>query len=56
MYAYLVDSNLISPYQPGFKGGDSCINQLLSITHEINESFDESFGSQRSIFGSLQGI
>ena len=26
--------------QSGFRPGDSCINQLLSITHEIYESFD----------------
>ena len=35
VYPYLIDSNLISSHQSGFKGGDSCINQLLSITHEI---------------------
>ena len=43
MYPYLIDNNLISSYQPGFKGGDSCINQRLSITHEIYKSFDEGF-------------
>ena len=26
--------------QPSFKPGDSCINQFLSITHEIDKSFD----------------
>ena len=40
---YLIDNNLISSHQSGFKGGDSCINQLLSITHEIYKSFDEGF-------------
>ena len=25
------------------KGGDSCINQLLLITHKIYKSFDEGF-------------
>ena len=34
-YPYLIDNNLISSHQSSFKGGDSCINQLLSITHEI---------------------
>ena len=43
MYPYLIDNNLISSHQSGFKGGDSCINQLLSITHEIYKSFDEGF-------------
>ena len=43
MYPYLIDSNLISSHQSGFKGGDSSISQLLSITHEIYKSFDEGF-------------
>ena len=30
----------ISKNQFGFQPGDSCINQLLSITHEIFTSFD----------------
>ena len=29
--------------QSGFKPGDSCINQLLSIVHEIYSSFDDGF-------------
>ena len=28
------------PNQSGFKPGDSWVNQLLSITHEIYKSFD----------------
>ena len=43
VYPYLIDNNLVSSHQSGFKGGDSCINQLLSITHEIYKSFDEGF-------------
>ena len=35
VYPYLIDNNLISSHQPGFKGDDSCINQLLLITHDI---------------------
>ena len=34
------DNNLISPKQSSFKPGVSCINQLLSIKHEIYESLD----------------
>ena len=34
-------SEFISPNQSGFKPGDSCINQLLAITHEIWKSFDK---------------
>ena len=31
---------IISPKQSGFKPGGSCINQLLSINHEILSAFD----------------
>ena len=40
MYEFFTENNLISPNQSGFKPGDLCINQLLSITHEIYKSFD----------------
>ena len=40
MYEFFTENNLISPNQSGFKPSDSCINQLLSITHEIHKSFD----------------
>ena len=43
VYPYLIDCNLISSHQSGFKGGDSCIHKLLSITHEIYKFFDEGF-------------
>ena len=29
--------------QSGFKSGDSCVNQLLAITHEIFSSFDDNY-------------
>ena len=32
--------NLISPNHLGFKLGDSCIKQLLSMIHEIYQPFD----------------
>ena len=41
MSEFFVENKLISSSQSGFKPGDSCINQLLSITHEIYISFDE---------------
>ena len=41
MFKSFTSNNLISPNQSGFKPGDSCINQLLSITHEIYKSFDD---------------
>ena len=34
-------ANLISKNQSGFRPGDSCINHLLSITHEIYQFFDD---------------
>ena len=43
MFGFFIENDLISQYQSGFKPGDSCINQLLSITHKIYQSFDEGF-------------
>ena len=40
MFNFFIENKLIPSNQAGFKPGDSCINQLLFITHEINESFD----------------
>ena len=41
MYGFFTENNLISPNQTDFKPGDSYIIQLLSITHEIDISFDD---------------
>ena len=49
IFRSLNENNLIFSNQPGFKPGDSCINQLLSITHEIYKSFDDGF-EERSVF------
>ena len=43
LFNFLNQNDLISPAQSGFKSGDSCINQLLSITHEICDSIDEGY-------------
>ena len=40
MFKFFNENNLISPKQSGFKPGDSCIDQLRSITHEIYEELD----------------
>ena len=40
LFEYFTENDLISQNQSGFKPGDSCINQLISITHEIYQSFD----------------
>ena len=41
MLGFFIENGLISQHQSGFKPGDSCINQLLSIIHEIYQLFDE---------------
>ena len=35
-----MEERLLNPNQSGFRQSDSCINQLLAITHEIFEAFD----------------
>ena len=40
IYNYLLNERLLNTNQSGFCPSDSCINQLLPITHEIFESFD----------------
>ena len=41
MFEFFVKNNLISKNQSSFRPGDSCINQLLSIT-SLYQSFDDS--------------
>ena len=43
MFEFFIQNNLITPNQSGFKTGDSCINQLISITQEICKSFDDGY-------------
>ena len=43
LFNFLNQNDLISPDQSGFKPGDSCINQLLSITYEICHSVEEGY-------------
>ena len=49
MFGFFIENDLISEHQSGLKPGDSWINQLLSITHEIYQSFDKGF-DVRSVF------
>ena len=42
-FNFFITNHLISTNQLGFKPGDSCTNQLLSITHEIYALFDEGY-------------
>ena len=43
MFTYFIENSLISKNQSGFKPGDSCVNQLVAITHEIFSSFDNNY-------------
>ena len=43
MLIFFTENNLINSNQSGFRSGDSCVNQLLTITHDIYNSFDEGF-------------
>ena len=49
MFQFFTKNNLISDNQPGFKPGDSCVNQLLSVTNEIYQSFDDNL-EVRAVF------
>ena len=49
LYNYLTKNKLLTKNQSGFRPGDSCTNQLLSLVHEIHESFDHGF-EVRSIY------
>ena len=36
----MLNENLLNPNQSGFCPSDSCVNQLIAITHDIFEAFD----------------
>ena len=40
LYNFLLQEELLNPNQSGFHPSDSCVNQLIAITHEIFEAFD----------------
>ena len=46
MFPFFIENKLIAVNQSGFKSGDSCINQLIAITHEIYQSFDAGTNSR----------
>ena len=41
MFEFFTENELISHNQSGFKPGNSCINQILCITHDIYQSLDD---------------
>ena len=51
LYNFLIENDLITKHQSGFRPGDSCGNQLLSLINEIHEAFhDKSCLEVRSVF------
>ena len=49
LYTFLVNNNLVTKHQSGFRPGDSTIYQLQSITTTIFESFEE-YDETRAVF------
>ena len=41
IYEHLFANQLLTPNQSGFRPGDSTVNQLLSIMHQIYSAFEE---------------
>ena len=40
IFNFMIQNNLLNSCQSGFRPNDSCINQLISITHNIYRAFD----------------
>ena len=53
---FLIENGLISLGQSGSKLGDSSINQLLFITPEIYNSFDEGLKVKSALLGILKAF
>ena len=49
MFSFFLENRIITQKQSGLKPDSSCINQLLSIIHQIHKSFDDRFEA-RSVF------
>ena len=47
MFGFFLDKGLNLVNQSGFTPGDFCINQHLSITHNIYKSFDDGYEVRR---------
>lgn len=47
MFSFFIQNDLINKHQSDFKLGDSCINHLLTITHEMFQSFDQGIDLSR---------
>ena len=40
LFRYFDENNILTNKQSGFRNGDSCVSQLLAISHEIYKAFD----------------
>ena len=47
MNSHLLENNLLPENQSGLKPCNSCINQLLAITHKIYSSIDGNYEERR---------
>ena len=41
-FNFIDTRNILSVYQSGFRPGDSCVHQLISIVHDIYNAFEKS--------------
>ena len=39
-FNFIDTGNMLSVHQSGFRPGDSCVHQLMSIVHDIYNAFD----------------
>ena len=54
IYEHLCASQLLTPNQSGFRPGDSTVNQLLSITHQIYSAFEDFTSREtRAVFSDI---
>ena len=56
MFNFFITNHHISTNQSGFKPGDSCINQLLSIIHRIYGSLDGGYEIQVVVLDILKAF
>ena len=55
MFEFFTDNELISSNQSSFERGDSGVSQLLYITHDIYQSFDDGLEA-RAVFLDLSKV
>ena len=56
LYRFFSENDLLASIQSSFRPGDSCINQLLSITHKIYQSFDNDLEVRRAFWDILKAF